>query len=180
MSEEKNKVNGEICNIDKSKSSTDEEKDKPIKTECSISKWYCNVDETNNSINQYYQEIRIQARGLLFLSLLICVVGVVLFVLCINSSVQENKVHVSIIVFGVICGMIMQLVAGMLFGGYKQTLRELNVIYDRMVVADRYALALRVAEALSDQEDKNEAYKEIIEHALQDAAQLLEGIDGNN
>lgn len=49
-----------------------------------------------------------------------------------------------------------------------------------MVVADRYALALRVAEALSDQEDKNEAYKEIIEHALQDAAQLLEGIDGNN
>ena len=55
MSEEKNKVNGEICNIDKSKSSTDEEKDRPIKTECSISKWYCNVDETNNSINQYYE-----------------------------------------------------------------------------------------------------------------------------
>lgn len=64
--------------------------------------------------------------------------------------------HVSIIVFGVICGMIMQLVAGMLFGGYKQTLWELNVIYDRMVVADRYALALRVAEALSDQETSYE------------------------
>ena len=50
----------------------------------------------------------------------------------------------------------MQLVAGMLFGGYKQTLWELNVIYDRMVVADRYALALRVAEALSDQETSYE------------------------
>lgn len=109
-----------------------------------------------------------------------CVVGAALFVLCINSCIQENKVHVLIVVLGMICGIVMQLVAGMLFGGYKQTLRELNVIYDRMVSADRYTLALRVAEALSDEADKNEAYKEIIEHALHDVAQLLEGIEENN
>lgn len=48
-----------------------------------------------------------------------------------------------------------------------------------MVAADRYTLALRVAEALPDEKDKNEAYKEIIEHALQDVVQLLEGIDEN-
>ena len=179
MSEEKDNVDEETDNTTKNKSSTFDKTDGTNKNECSISKWYCNANETNNSINQYYKETRIQARGLLLLSILMCAVGVVLFVLCINSSVQENKVHVSIVVFGMICGIVMQLVAGMLFGGYKQTLRELNVIYDRMVAADRYTLALRVAEALPDEKDKNEAYKEIIEHALQDVVQLLEGIDEN-
>ena len=96
--------------------------------------------------SKYYKETCFQAWGLLFLSILMCAVGVVLFVLCINSSVQENKVHVSIVVFGMICGIVMQLVAGMLFSGYKQTRRELNAIYDRMEAADRYTLALRVAE----------------------------------
>ena len=112
MSEEKNNVDEETDNTTKNKSSTFDKTDGTNKDECSISKWYCNANETNNSINQYYKEPRIQARGLLLLSILICAVGVVLFVLCINSSVQENKVHVSIVVFGMICGIVMQLVAG--------------------------------------------------------------------
>ena len=116
MSEEKNNVNEGICNTDKSKSSTAEETDNTtnvesstgektdgtIKVERSISNWYRKANEANNSINQYYKETRIQARGLLFLSIVMCVVGAALFVLCINSCIQENKVHVLIVVLGMI------------------------------------------------------------------------------
>lgn len=76
-------------------------------------------EEKNNGINQYCKEIRIQARVLLLLSISIGVVGVALFVLCINSSIQENKVPVSIVVFGMICGIVMQLVAGKFKEAFK-------------------------------------------------------------
>jgi len=80
------------------------------------------------------------------------------------------------LILSAIIGIVILIIASMFFHGYKQTLQELSVIYDRISANEKYILSLNTAEKISDSSIKNEMYKEITEALLKDEQKLCEGI----
>lgn len=93
----------------------------------------------------------------------------------ISTALQEPEMIWGLILSAII-GIVILIIASMFFHGYKQTLQELSVIYDRISANEKYILSLNAAEKISDSSTKNELYKEITETLLKDEQKLCEGI----
>ena len=138
------------------------------------------------NINGYYKEILIHARILLGLSALACIAGVGIFIVCINKYCELQALiikdsncstNVSLLVIGTVCGIIMQIVAYIVFGGYRDALQELSAVNDKRIAAEMCILSLKEAETSKNKTEDKDIYEEITEMILMCAKKLFEGTD---
>ena len=145
--------------------------------------------KNKENTQMYYDQTFQRAKALFIVSLIVYVIGIFflgieLHIYCkllknysqsINTALQEPELIWGLILSAII-GIVILIIASMFFHGYKQTLQELSVIYDRISANEKYILSLNTAEKISDSSIKNEMYKEITEALLKDEQKLCEGI----
>ena len=154
--------------------------------------------KNKENTQMYYDQTFQRAKALFIVSLIVYVIGIFflgikLHIYCkllknysqsintenvsldISTALQESELIWGLILSAII-GIVILIIASMFFHGYKQTLQELSVIYDRISANEKYILSLNTAEKISDSSIKNEMYKEITEALLKDEQKLCEGI----
>ena len=154
--------------------------------------------KNKENTQMYYDQTFQRAKALFIVSLIVYVIGIFflgikLHIYCkllknysqsintenvsldISTALQESELIWGLILSAII-GIVILIIASMFFHGYKQTLQELSVIYDRISANEKYTLPLNTAEKISDSSIKNEMYKEITEALLKDEQKLCEGI----
>lgn len=158
--------------------------------------------ENKENTQMYYDQTFRRAKALFIVSLFVYAIGMVflgikLHIYCkllknYSQSINTDNVSLNIstalqepeliwgLILSAIIGIVILIIASMFFHGYKQTLQELSVIYDRISANEKYILSLNTAEKISNSSIKNEMYKEITEALLKDEQKLCEGIHEKN
>jgi len=104
-------------------------------------------------LDQYYLQVRRHSERSLAVTLVFAVFGGLTVLAGVLGGIFWNLTAQSYIATG--AGLVVQLLSAVFFYLYNQTTREMNAYYDRLVLAQNLAVAIKAAELLGD--EKREA-----------------------
>lgn len=119
-----------------------------------------NVEE----LQEYYVISKQQARNSFSASLLICFLGIVVYVFGI-ISVTFFKSDVSII--SLIGGTVVEVISGLFFVLYHEATKQLNIYHQRLCITEKYLIVLQIIKDTED-DNKHADYLVLINSILQD------------
>lgn len=115
-------------------------------------------------LREYYIISKQQANKAFSSALLICFLGFVVFISGIIISYFNSQ---NIIVYTTIAGSIVEVVSGLFFLLYKNSIEQLNIYHERLGTTEKYLTAIQLVEKMS-QEKRDESYKFLMESILID------------
>jgi len=117
-----------------------------------------------SELREYYVISKRQANRAFSSTLIICILGFIVFVAGIVVNVLSMQ---DVIVYTTISGCIIEVISGLFFWLYKSTNTQLNLYHGRLGATEKYLTAMQLAEKMSP-EKKDEIYRYIIEVILID------------
>jgi len=117
-----------------------------------------------SELREYYVISKRQANRAFSSTLIICILGFIVFVAGIVVNVLSTQ---DVIVYTTISGCIIEVISGLFFWLYKSTNTQLNLYHERLGATEKYLTAMQLAEKMSP-EKKDEIYRYIIEVILID------------
>ena len=117
-----------------------------------------------SELREYYVISKRQANRAFSSTLIICILGFIVFVAGIVVNVLSMQ---DVIVYTTISGCIIEVISGLFFWLYKSTNTQLNLYHERLGATEKYLTAMQLAEKMSP-EKKDEIYRYIIEVILID------------
>ena len=117
-----------------------------------------------SELREYYVISKRQANRAFSSTLIICILGFIVFVAGIVVNVLSMQ---DVIVYTTISGCIIEVISGLFFWLYKSTNTQLNLYHERLGATEKYLTAMQLAEKMSP-EKKDEIYRYIIEVILTD------------
>jgi len=118
----------------------------------------------------YYVLSKQQANKSFASALLICFLGFFVFILGIFINYFSDQ---NIIIFTTIAGSVVEIISGLFFWLYKNTLSQLNIYHERLGTSEKYLTAIQLIDKMS-QEKRDDAYKFLIESMLANYSSVLE------
>ena len=122
----------------------------------------------NDDIKKYYNGIRIRVRIFGIMEVVTCIVGLILsgYAVYIHGSQKIAALVVAaVIILAILC---------ITSNEYRQMQQELSIVYDKILINDKYIISLKTAEKMQDNAEKKELYKKIVESILKDVRDLYE------
>ena len=117
-----------------------------------------------SELREYYVISKRQANRAFTSTLVICVLGFVVFIVGIVLSAMTEQ---ELALYTTISGGIVEVISGLFFWLYKSTTNQLNLYHERLGYTEKYLTAMQLAENMSP-ERKDETYRYIIEMVLLD------------
>lgn len=117
-----------------------------------------------SELREYYVISKRQANRVFTSTLVICILGFIVFILGIVLSAITKQ---ELALYTTISGGIVELISGLFFWLYKGTTNQLNLYHERLGYTEKYLTAMQLAEKMSP-ERKDETYKYIIQMVLLD------------
>jgi len=117
-----------------------------------------------SELREYYVISKRQANRAFSSTLIICILGFIVFVAGIVVNVLSTQ---DVIVYTTISGCIIEVISGLFFWLYKSTNTQLNLYHERLGATEKYLTDMQLAEKMSP-EKKDEIYRYIIEVILID------------
>lgn len=122
----------------------------------------------NDDIKKYYNGIRIRVRIFGIMEVVTCIVGLILsgYAVYIHGSQKIAALVVAaVVIVAILC---------ITSNEYRQMQQELSIVYDKILINDKYIISLKTAEKMQDNAEKKELYKKIVESILKDVRDLYE------
>ena len=130
------------------------------------------IDLMKNNVaelREYYVISKQQARKSFTAALLICILGFILFALGILTSYFGNE---NVVTFTTISGSIVELISGLFFFMYKNSLNQLNIYHERLGTTEKYLIAMQLIDKMSE-EKKDSNYRFLMEVILIDNSSIV-------
>lgn len=121
-----------------------------------------------SELREYYIISKRQANRAFSSTLIVCVLGFVVFVTGIIATIFSNQ---NLILYTTISGSIIEIISGLFFVLYRNTTTQLNLYHERLGATEKYLTAMQLVEKVSP-EKKDELYKYIIEVILIDNSSI--------
>lgn len=120
-------------------------------------------------LREYYIISKQQANKSFSSALLICFLGFVVFISGIIMSYFSNQ---NIIIYTTVSGSIVEIVSGLFFWLYKNSIYQLNIYHERLGTTEKYLTAMQLIEKMSkDKQDEN--YRFLMESMLIDNSSVV-------
>ena len=120
-------------------------------------------------LREYYVISKQQANKAFSSALLVCFLGFIVFISGIFISYISNQ---NVIIFTTISGGIVEIVSGLFFWLYKNSIHQLNIYHERLGTTEKYLTAMQLIEKMSpDKKDNN--YRYLIEVMLIDNSSIV-------
>lgn len=116
-------------------------------------------------LREYYVISKRQATNAFSASLLVCFLGFVIYITGIIAFVSSGE---NALLLTTIAGTIVEVISGLFFWLYRQTLAQLNIYHQRLGTTEKYLTAIRLADKMGEDKHDN-TYWHIICCILQDA-----------
>lgn len=117
-----------------------------------------------SELREYYVISKRQANRAFTSTLIICILGFVIFIVGIILSAVIGQ---ELALYTTISGGIVEVISGLFFWLYKSATNQLNLYHERLGYTEKYLTAMQLAENISP-ERKDETYRYIIEMVLLD------------
>lgn len=121
-----------------------------------------------SELREYYIISKRQANRAFSSTLIVCVLGFIVFVTGIVATIFSNQ---NVILYTTISGSIIEIISGLFFVLYRNTTTQLNLYHERLGATEKYLTAMQLAEKVSP-EKKDELYRYIIEVILIDNSSI--------
>lgn len=128
-------------------------------------------------LREYYIISKQQANKSFSSALLICFLGFVVFISGIIMSYLSNQ---NVIIYTTVSGSIVEVVSGLFFWLYKNSIYQLNIYHERLGTTEKYLTAMQLIEKMSkDKQDEN--YRFLMESMLIDNSSVVrrKNLDSN-
>lgn len=119
-----------------------------------------------SELREYYVISKRQANRAFSSTLLVCILGFLIFVAGIVASALTGQ---NLAIYTTISGSIVEVIAGLFFWLYKNTTSQLNLYHERLGSTEKYLTVMQLTEKMSP-EKKDETYRYIIEAILSNDA----------
>lgn len=112
----------------------------------------------------YYDISKKQATAAFSLAIVICFIGIAIFVFAVLSPIFPifSSTNSLIPIIGTIGGTIVELFAGTILVVYKKTLSQMNLYHEALADYQRYLSCVNLVDMVSDIEKRNLLYEQII------------------
>lgn len=117
-----------------------------------------------SELREYYVISKRQANRAFTSTLLVCILGFIIFIVGIVTAALTEQ---ELALYTTISGCVVEVIAGLFFWLYKNTMKQLNLYHERLGCTEKYLTAMQLVENMSD-ERKNETYRYIIGVILAD------------
>lgn len=121
-----------------------------------------------SELREYYVISKRQANRAFSSTLIVCILGFIIFIVGIAASIFSDE---KIIAYTTLSGSIIEIISGLFFVLYRNTLNQLNLYHERLGSTEKYLTAMQLAEKVSP-EKKDELFKYIIEVVLIDNSNI--------
>lgn len=105
-------------------------------------------------LREYYVISKRQANKAFSASLLVCIFGVIIYVLGIVLTCVLDK---DITLISIISGTTVELIAGLFFWMYNKSNKQLNIYHKRLSETEKYLISIQLTEKMTD----DQKYQEI-------------------
>lgn len=122
-----------------------------------------------SELKGYYVISKRQANRAFSATLIICVLGFVVFVSGIAANVFAKQ---NVLVYTTLSGSIIEIISGLFFWLYKRTIAQLNLYHERLGATEKYLIAMQLAEKVSS-DKKDETYRYLIESIMIDNSSMI-------
>ncbi|HEC78697.1 MAG TPA: hypothetical protein ENI34_06095 [candidate division WOR-3 bacterium] len=121
---------------------------------------YRNVAE----LKGYYTTNKQQAKNAYNSALFVCFLGFTIFIIgvAINYLSPAKK---TIIPYATLAGAIVEVISGLFFWLYSQTVKQINTFHDKLIETQRYLAAIQIAKSISD-ENRDKVYANIVDKLM--------------
>lgn len=127
------------------------------------------IIENLHELRGYYVISKNQATRSFTSSLIVCFLGFSIFVCGIIYNMISTE---SILLYTTISGCIVEIISGLFFWMYSQSLAQLNLYHQRLGVSEKYLTAMQFIEKMAP-ENRDERIKYLVEVMLIDNATIV-------
>lgn len=120
-------------------------------------------------LREYYVISKQQANKAFSSALLVCFLGFIVFISGIFISYISNQ---NVIIYTTISGGIVEIVSGLFFWLYKNSIYQLNIYHERLGTTEKYLTAMQLIEKMSP-DKKDNTYRYLIEVMLIDNSSIV-------
>lgn len=120
-------------------------------------------------LREYYVISKQQARKSFSAALIICILGFILFAMGIITSYFSNQ---NVVTFTTISGGIVEVISGLFFFMYKNSLAQLNIYHERLGATEKYLTAMQLIEKMTENK-RDENYRFLMEVILVDNSSIV-------
>ncbi len=117
-----------------------------------------------SELREYYVISKRQANRAFSSTLMVCVLGFIIFAAGIVASIFSNR---GIMLYTTISGSIIEIISGLFLVLYRNTIAQLNLYHERLGATEKYLTAMQLAEMVS-LDNRDDLYRYIIEVMLID------------
>lgn len=121
-----------------------------------------------SELREYYVISKRQANRAFSSTLIVCVLGFIVFVAGIVANILSNQ---NIMLYTTISGSIIEIISGLFFVLYRNTIVQLNLYHERLGATEKYLTAMQLAEKASP-DKRDDLYRYIIEVILIDNSSI--------
>lgn len=121
-----------------------------------------------SELREYYVISKRQANRAFSSTLIVCVLGFIVFVSGIIASVLSSQ---DIMLYTTLSGSIIEIISGLFFVLFRNTTAQLNLYHERLGATEKYLTAMQLAEKASP-EKRDDFYRYIIEVMLIDNSSI--------
>lgn len=120
-------------------------------------------------LREYYIISKRQATNAFSASLIVCFLGVVIYIVGIVAFIISGE---NALLLSTIAGTIVEVISGLFFWLYSHAIKQLNIYHQRLGTTEKYLTAIRLVDKM-EQDKHNEMFKHIIECVLIDTQTQL-------
>jgi len=117
----------------------------------------------------YYVISKQQANKSFSSALLICFLGFIIFIIGIIISYFGEQ---NVIIFTTFSGIMVEIVAMLFFGLYRNSMKQLNIYHERLGTTEKYLTAIQLIEKMS-KEKHDDCYRVLMEYMLIDNSSII-------
>lgn len=121
-----------------------------------------------SELREYYVISKRQATRAFSSTLIVCVLGFIVFVAGIVANIFTKQ---NIMLYTTISGSIIEIISGLFFVLYRNTTAQLNLYHKRLGATEKYLTAMQLAEKASP-DKRDDLYRYIIEVMLIDNSSI--------
>ena len=121
-------------------------------------------------LREYYVISKRQATNAFSASLIVCFLGVVIYIAGIVAFIVSEE---NALLLTTVAGTIVEVISGLFFWLYKYAINQLNIYHQRLGVTEKYLTAICLVDKM-EQDKRDDMYRYIIESVLIDNRMQLE------
>lgn len=120
-------------------------------------------------LKEYYVISKQQANKSFSSALLICFLGFTVFISGIAVNYFGNQ---NVVVYTTIAGSIVEIISGLFFWLYKNSIKQLNIYHQRLGTTEKYLTAMQLIEKMS-KDTRDDNYQILMQSILRDNSVIV-------